>query len=93
MLGRVLFTWAGRDWQAILGDDGRWAIPAPRPEPPELGLARLALERDLNLDLGADSWSPADGPVGPLLVHRAAERLEGRAELPPQAASPPGRIY
>lgn len=93
MIGRVLFRWQGMQWQAILGDDGRWVIPRRRPEHPGLGLARLALERDLNVDLGLDEWSPADGPAGALAISRAAERLRGRGEVAPTPEGPPDRVY
>lgn len=81
MVGKVIYTWDGREMEATLGDDGRWTCPDP------------VVQDDLNTDLTCDDYSPADGRFGYRQLHEAARRLAGRVEAPEVEDGPPGMVY
>lgn len=81
VLGRV--RWGPRSRVATLHADGTWMV-----EPPD------RLTADVLNDLcSEDTYAPWGGFYGPRQLEKAAELLEGTAEIEPREPGPPGRIH
>jgi hypothetical protein len=79
MVGRVRLP-AGAD--AVLRDDLMWESPDP------------VVASYLNLVASPKELSPADGDPGMVLLHRAAQALEGQVvEAYPAPPWEPGQVY